>query len=116
MSTGMPRELTEHDIRLLKILAPEFCGESCSGSGMPYRSILPPIANHYAQNEDDFRKRIDALSAEDLSYLVDLVMTGEESLHCISPEYYEILEQKISSTLGDDISRRVAGYYAMTCE
>lgn len=116
MSTGMPRELSERDITLLKTLAPEFTGESCTGSGMPYRSLLPPVANHYALNEDDFRRRINSLSAEDLSYLVDLVMTGEESLHCISPEYYAILEERISDTLGADIARRVAGYYAMTCE
>ena len=112
----MPRELTERDISLLKKLAPEFSGESCSGSGTPYRSLLPPVANHYAQNNEDFLRRIDTLSAEDLTYLVDLIMTGEESLHCISPEYYEILEKKISNTLGEDIARRVAGYYVLTCE
>lgn len=112
----MPRELSKRDISLLKILAPEFSGELCTGSNLPYRSLLPPVANHYAQNADDFNRRIESLSAEDLTYLTELVMTGEESLHCISPEYYMILEKKIEKTLGEDIARKIAGYYAMTCE
>jgi hypothetical protein len=112
----MPRELSERDIALLKILAPEFCGESCTGSGMFYRSILPPVANHYASDAEDFRLRISRLDADDIEYLVNLVMSGEESLHCISPEFYEILEKKITELLGDTIARRVAGFYAMSCD
>jgi len=112
----MPRELSERDIRLLNILAPEYCGESCSGSGAPYRSLLPPIAIHYAENAEDFRRRIHLLNEDDLTYLIDLVFTGEESLHCISPEYYEIIEQRVADLLGTQTSRRIAGYYAMTCE
>lgn len=112
----MPRILSERDIRLLQVLAPEFCGEACRGSGMSYRSVLPPVANHYAQDAEDFKDRIDALQAEDLSYLIDLIFSGEESLHCIPFEYYTILEQKIRTVFGDDVAGKMAGFYAMTCE
>lgn len=112
----MPRELSERDIQLLQVLAPEFSGEICNGSGMPYRSILPPVANHYATSAEDFRRRVDRLSADDLRYLIDLVMTGEESLHCISPDYYSVLDMRISEVLGEDIAHTIRGFYAMTCE
>lgn len=112
----MPRELSERDIHLLEVLAPEFSGEHCKGSGLPYRSLLPPVANHYATSAEDFKRRIDRLSTDDLRYLIDLVMSGEESLHCISPEYYTALDQRISETLGEDIAHTIRGYYAMICE
>ncbi|NLV27707.1 MAG: hypothetical protein GXY48_11175 [Methanomicrobiales archaeon] len=112
----MPRILSERDIQLLKTLAPEFTGEFCSGSGMPYRSLLPPVANHYAQNADDFRHRIEKLEEEDLIYLVDLIFTGEESLHCIPPDYFHVLEDRIKAVLGENTTRRLVGQYAMECE
>jgi hypothetical protein len=112
----MPRELSSRDIELLKIMAPEFSGEQCSGSGMPYRSLLPPVANHYATSNEDFKARLERLPITDLRYLVDLIMSGEESLHCIPPEYYAILESRISETLGEDIARHLGSFYAMSCE
>lgn len=115
-STGMSRLLSERDISLLKVLAPEFSGESCSGSGMPYRSLLPPVANHYAQNASDFRRRIELLKKEELMYLVDLVFTGEESLHCIPPDFFHELEERIREALGENIAKQLAGFYAMSCE
>jgi len=112
----MVRILSEKDISLLSKMAPEFEGESCSGSGLPYRSLLPPIANHYSLDAEDFKVRLERLPSEDFEYLVDLILSGEESLHCIPPEYYSILEEKITKKMGEDISRKVSGYYAMSCE
>lgn len=112
----MVRTLSDKDISLLIKMAPEFDGESCKGSGMPYRSLLPPIANHYSLDAEDFKKRLYRLSDEDFAYLVGLVLEGEESLHCMPPEYFSILEERISKEIGEDTARRVSGYYAMACE
>ena len=50
----MPRELDEKDIAILKKLAPE-CGDlTCSGSGHMFHSILPPVSNHFAEDNNDF--------------------------------------------------------------
>lgn len=112
----MPRILSEKDIELLSRMAPEFAGESCRGSGMPYKSLLPPLANHYAGSPEDFRERLERLTAEDLEYIVNLVFSGEESLHCIPPDYYLILEAEVSEKLGEEAARRLGGYYALSCE
>lgn len=112
----MARILSDRDITLLSKMAPEFDGESCRGSGSPYRSLLPPIANHYSDDAEDFKERLERLPNEDFEYLVDLIMNGEESLHCIPPEYYSILEEKITKNMGEDIARRVSAFYAMSCE
>lgn len=50
----MARLLSETDIGILKTVALECEGYLCSGSGMAYRSILPPLANHYAKDAQDF--------------------------------------------------------------
>lgn len=50
----MARILSETDIGVLKTLAPECEGYLCSGSGVNYRSILPPVANHFSKDADDF--------------------------------------------------------------
>ena len=54
----MARTLSEHDIALLLKLAPECDTLICKGSENAYRSILPPVANHYAKDADDFAMRL----------------------------------------------------------
>lgn len=83
----MPRELTDHDLDLLKKLAPECTETICRGSGLAFRSILPPLANHFSSDKDDFGHRLDQLGRDDLMYLVTLIEDGSESLGCVPPEY-----------------------------
>ena len=79
----MARILAETDIAILKTVAPECNEYLCSGSGMTYRSILPPLANHYSKNAADFPRRIKLLSKSDLEYLLRLIISDEESLRCV---------------------------------
>ena len=86
----MPRELSARDQEILKKLAPECSDEICAGSGHAFRSILPPVANHFAMGEADFADRIGRLSDDDLRYLVDLVRDGGEgAVARIDPEALE---------------------------
>jgi len=112
----MVRELNEQDLKLLSTMAPEFSGESCSGSGVAYKSLLPPVANHYSRTADDFADRIKRLSTEEFRYLIDLMLTGQESLHCLSPEYYARLDEWIKAVAGQDIARKIGARYALECE
>jgi len=103
----MPRELDERDRKLLKKLAPECSDLVCSGSGVPFRSLLPPVANHFARDEADFRERIGRLSDEDLRYLADLVLAGEESLGCVPPDMLESFLWRLAERLGNDAAVQI---------
>jgi hypothetical protein len=107
----MPRELSEKDIAILKKLAPE-CGDlTCSGSGHMFHSILPPVSNHFAQDSDDFIQRISRLSAEELTYITDMIRTGEESMGCLPVEDVEALVQYIHDHLSPEIAQKVIAAY-----
>jgi hypothetical protein len=107
----MARILSETDIGILKTVAPECEGYLCSGSGMMYRSILPPLANHYAKDADDFRRRINLLSRYDLEYLVRLILSGEESLGCVPFEYIGVFIDTVSEKLGEEVATQVRNAY-----
>ncbi len=107
----MARLLSETDIGILKTVAPECEGYLCSGSGMAYRSILPPLANHYAKDAQDFLRRIKLLSIYDLEYLVRLILSGEESLGCVPFEYIELFIENVSERLGEETATQVRSSY-----
>lgn len=107
----MARLLSETDIGILKTVAPECEGYLCSGSGMAYRSILPPLANHYAKDAQDFLRRIKLLSRYDLEYLVRLILSGEESLGCVPFEYIELFIENVSERLGEEMAAQVRNSY-----
>lgn len=112
----MVRVLSDRDLTLLSTMAPEFSGEACSGSGVAYKSLLPPVANHYSINAADFNDRIRRLSVEDFKYLIDLMLAGDESLHCLSHEFFMVLEDQIKKIAGPDIAKKIGARYAMECE
>jgi hypothetical protein len=107
----MARILSETDIGILKTVAPECEGYLCSGSGVNYRSILPPLANHYSKDADDFLRRIKLLSIYELEYLVRLIFSGEESLGCVPFEYITLFVKNVSERLGEDIAAKVKKSY-----
>lgn len=118
LSEPMPRELSERDREILKRLAPECSDEICAGSGHAFLSILPPVANHYARDGADFRERIGRLSDDDLGYLVDLIMTGEESLGCVPPDFIEIFLRRVAERLGNRRAEEIVDLYSrgMECD
>ena len=109
----MPRELSQKDIDILKQLAPECKGLDCAGSGAPYRSLLPPLANHFATNENDFRERLEKLSTKDLQYLLLLIENGSESLGCVPPDYMQVFVDLVVKKLGEEKARAVFRTYLM---
>ena len=107
----MPRELSEKDIAILKKLAPE-CGDlTCSGSGHMFHSILPPISNHFAEDSNDFVQRINRLSYEELTYIVDMICKGEESMGCLPVEDIDALVHLIHDRLTPEIAQKVITAY-----
>lgn len=114
----MPRLLSEKDLAMLSKLAPECEDIVCTGSGVPFRSLLPPVANHFASGPDDFGVRIARLDDDELRALVGLIETGEESLGCVPPAYADVLISLIATRLGPGTAGRVLGIYeaAVGCE
>ncbi len=107
----MPRELSEKDILILKKLAPE-CGDlTCSGSGHMFHSILPPVSNHFAEDSEDFIRRIGRLSAEELTYITDMIRKGEESMGCLPVEDVEALIHLVEERLSPEIAQKVLAAY-----
>ncbi len=107
----MARILSEKDIDLLKKLAPECEDLLCSGSGVPYRSILPPLANHYSEDAIDFHRRISGIPPVDLEYLISLILNGEESLGCVPPDYIVIFLRAVEGKLGEKTAATVRQKY-----
>ena len=109
--TAMPRELDEKDIAILKKLAPE-CGDlTCSGSGHMFHSILPPVSNHFAEDNNDFIERINRLSDEELTYITDMITKGEESMGCLPVEDVEALVKIVHDRLSPETAKSVISAY-----
>ncbi|HJJ88541.1 MAG TPA: hypothetical protein O0W81_00270 [Methanocorpusculum sp.] len=107
----MARTLSERDIALLLKLAPECNTLICNGSKNTYRSILPPVANHYARNGDDFARRLNYLDDEEFTALINLIREGKESISCISEEYGEILIEQTIRRVGPDAGNELYALY-----
>ena len=107
----MPRELDEKDLAILKKLAPE-CGDlTCSGSGHRFHSILPPVSNHFAEDSEDFIRRISRLSDDELAYITDKIQKGEESMGCLPVEDVEALVKIVHDRLTPEIAKQVIAAY-----
>jgi hypothetical protein len=107
----MPRELTEKDIAILKKLAPE-CGDlTCSGSGHTFHSVLPPVSNHFAEDSNDFFQRISRLSDDELTYIIGMILKGEESLGCLPVEDVEALVHLIHERVSPEVAQEVTTAY-----
>ena len=110
----MPRELDEKDIALLKKLAPELKEILCEHSQMPYKSILPPLANHFSKEVKDFERRLQNLTNDELAYLVDLVIKGSESLACVPPDHAEIFISLVEERISPKVAEKVVALYLET--
>jgi hypothetical protein len=107
----MARELSEKDIEILKKLAPE-CGDlTCGGSGHQFQAILPPVSNHFAESAEDFTGRISKLSDEELAYITEKILTGEEGLGCVEVEDAEALVKLIHDRISPEMAKKVIAAY-----
>jgi hypothetical protein len=107
----MPRDLSDKDNVILQKLAPE-CGDStCSSSGHQFHSILPPVSNHFSRDTADFLARIGRLSDDELHYIFDLIVSGEESLCCLPEEDVEALARHIHEKISPEAARSVIAAY-----
>lgn len=108
----MGRELDEKDIDIIKKLVPEIVNFVESGRmKVEYMNILPPVANHYSRNANDFEKRLQKLSSEDVKYLADKIINGSESVNHLPPDYFEILFAYVGRRLTEDVADKLREIY-----
>ncbi|MBP1929125.1 hypothetical protein J2741_001672 [Methanolinea mesophila] len=112
----MPRELSARDLQILKVLAPECSEITCTSSGIAYRSILPPVAQHFATDAEDFRARISRLDDTDLEYLVECIRDGRESLGCIPPDRVKAFVERVAERIGFGPAEEVIERYVESRE
>ncbi|HUV79251.1 MAG TPA: hypothetical protein VMW40_00235 [Candidatus Bathyarchaeia archaeon] len=110
----MTRELNEKDIALLKKLAPELEELICESSNLPFRSILPPLSNHFSKDVKDFERRLRNLKDEELAYLVDMIMEGLESLSCVPPEHAEAFISLVAERITKEAAEKITTLYLET--
>jgi hypothetical protein len=107
----MPRELDEKDIAILTKLAPECKDLTCSGSSHRFHSILPPVSNHFSEDNNDFIARISRLSNEELTYITDMIRKGEESMGCMPVEDVEALVKIVHDRLSPETAKSIISAY-----
>jgi hypothetical protein len=107
----MARDLSKKDIAILEKLAPECRDLTCGGSGHQFHAILPPVSNHFAENADDFAERIGRLSDEELAYITEKILTGEEGLGCVAEEDIEALVKLIHDRISPEMAKKVIAAY-----
>jgi len=93
------RTLTDLDKKLLSKLAPELQGATGPAPGHDFKFILVPVSHRVAQSPEDFAARIDKLSDEELNYLVDLILKGEEDVRSLSEGDYDAMLEVIEKRL-----------------
>ena len=76
-----------------------------------FHSILPPVSNHFSTDNEDFVQRISRLSDEDLTYITDMIIKGEESMGCLPVEDIEALVRLIHDRLSPEIAQKVIAAY-----
>jgi len=107
----MARKLTEKDRALLKKLAPELEAIICEHSQVPFKSILPPLSNHFSSDVEDFERRLRNLKDEELAYLGDMVLEGLESLSCVPPDYAEVFISLIEERISKEVAEKITMLY-----
>lgn len=103
----MPRKLDDRDIEIFRKLVPELNRDVLSPVGHQFKSILPPLAHHFCEDEGDFKVRLEILSKDDIEYLVGKVLDGGEMLGSLDKEdievFTDLVEAKVSKEQADKV-------------
>lgn len=107
----MSREFTRKDIEIFNKLAPEAGGRLTSReAGHQYPFILRPVSHKFAESSEDFRKRLERLSPEELDYLVGLALEGKEDVQSLDEDLEELIAvvaEKLSSKRAEQLKNFV---------
>ena len=93
------RNLNDIDRKILAKLAPELEGATGPAPGHDYKFILLPVSHKLAESPEDMANRINVLDDGELSYLVDLILKGDEDVRSLSEGDYDAILELIEKRL-----------------
>lgn len=93
------RTLTDLDKKLLAKLAPELEGATGPAPGHDYKFILLPVSHKLSESPEDFANRVNRLTDEELNYLVELILKGDEDVRSLAEGDSDALIELIGKRL-----------------
>ncbi len=93
------RTLSDLDKKILAKLAPELEGSTGPAPGHDYKFILLPVSHRLSESPQDFANRANRLTDEELVYLIDLILQGEEDVRSLAEGDYDALVEIIEKRL-----------------
>ena len=93
------RTLTDLDKKLLAKLAPELEGATGPAPGHDYKFILLPVSHKLSESPEDFAARVNKLTDEELSYLIDLILRGDEDVRSLAEGDFDALLELMEKRL-----------------
>jgi hypothetical protein len=85
------RELSDLDKTILAKLAPELEGTTGPAPGHDYKFILLPVSHKFSESPEDFANRVNKLTDEELNYLVELILKGDEDVRSLAEGDFDAL-------------------------
>ncbi len=93
------RTLTDLDKTILSKLAPELEGATGPAPGHDYKFILLPVSHKLAESPEDFANRVNRLTDEELNYLVELILKGDEDVRSLAEGDFDAMLEVIGKRL-----------------
>ncbi len=93
------RQLTDLDKRILAKLAPELEGATGPAPGHDFKFILLPVSHKFSESPEDFAARVSRLSDDELNYLADLILHGEEDVRSLAEGDFDALVEVMEKRL-----------------
>ncbi len=85
------RKLSQKDKEILAKLAPELGGATGPAPGHDFKFLLVPVSHRVSESSEDFANRLERLSDEELEYIADIIISGEEDVHALAEGDFEAL-------------------------
>lgn len=99
------RTLTELDKKILAKLAPELKGSTGPVPGHDYKFILLPVSHKISESPEDFGLRINRLTDDELGYIADMILRGEEDSRSLAEGDYDALVEVMEKRLPDKAAK-----------
>ncbi len=93
------RQLTDLDKQILAKLAPELEGATGPAPGHDFKFILVPVSHRVSESSEDFAARFTRLTDEELTYIVDMILRGEEDVRSLAEGDYDALLEVIEKRM-----------------
>ena len=93
------RKLTDLDKKILAKLAPELEGATGPAPGHDFKFLLVPVSHRVSQSTEDFAARFDKLTDDEVGYVADLILRGEEDVRSLAEGDYDALVEVIEKRL-----------------